>query len=101
MKLWKLPKIEGSVLNYGVPPLWPTYAGEKRTTFAKAYGIKVRYYWELFGEHVKNLGTLCLGTPLRSATQQGRPLHSMLQLLIGCMEILFLKLAATIFCLDL
>jgi len=35
-----------------------TYIGERRTTFAKAYGIKVRCYWELFGEHVGNLGTL-------------------------------------------
>jgi hypothetical protein len=29
-----------------------------RTTFAKAYGINVRCYWELFEEHVRNLGTL-------------------------------------------
>jgi hypothetical protein len=26
----------------GVPFLWPTYIGERRTTLAKAYGIKVR-----------------------------------------------------------
>jgi hypothetical protein len=47
--------------------LWPTYIyrGERRTTFAKAYrikakayGIKVRWYWELFEEHVRNLGIL-------------------------------------------
>jgi hypothetical protein len=30
-----------------------------RTTFAKAYGIKLKCYWKLFGEHVRNLGTLC------------------------------------------
>ncbi len=35
----------------------------KRTTFAKEYEIKVRCYWELFGEHVRNLGTLCFDTP--------------------------------------
>jgi len=58
-KLWRLPKIEGSILKYRVPPLWPTYVGERRTTFVKAFGIKVRCYWELFGEHVRNLGTLC------------------------------------------
>jgi hypothetical protein len=58
-KLWRLPKIEGSILKYRVPPLWPTYIGERRTTFVKAFGIKVRCYWELFGEHVRNLGTLC------------------------------------------
>jgi hypothetical protein len=32
--------------------------------------------------------------------KKGGPLHSMTRLLIGCMEILFLKLAATIFGLD-
>jgi hypothetical protein len=38
-----------------VPPLWPSYIGERRTTFAKAYGIKVRCY----GEHVvKHIGKL-------------------------------------------
>jgi hypothetical protein len=29
------------------------YIGERRTTFAKAYGIKVRCYLELFGKHVR------------------------------------------------
>jgi len=54
-KLWRLLKIEGSVLMYIVPPLGPTYIGERRTTFAKAYGIKVRC---LNGEHIGNpLGT--------------------------------------------
>jgi hypothetical protein len=56
----QLPKIKCSILKYRVvPPLWPTYVGEKRTTIAKAYRIKIRYYWELFGEHIRNLGTLC------------------------------------------
>jgi hypothetical protein len=50
MKLWKLQNIEGSILKYEVPPLWPSYIDERRTTFAKAYGIKVRCYRELFGE---------------------------------------------------
>jgi len=40
MKLWRLP--------FKVPPLWPTYVGERRTKFAKADGIKARCYWELF-----------------------------------------------------
>jgi len=52
-------KREGSILKYRVTSLWLTYIGEKRTTFALANGIKVRCYWELFGEHVRNLGTLC------------------------------------------
>jgi hypothetical protein len=62
MKLWRLPKIPGSILKYRVPPLWPTYIGERRTTFAKAYGMKVTCYgehvggthWEL-GEYIGNL----------------------------------------------
>jgi hypothetical protein len=40
-----------------IPPLYPTYIGERKTPFAKTYGVKVRCYWELFGEHVENLGT--------------------------------------------
>jgi hypothetical protein len=48
-----------SILKYRVPPLWPTYVDERRTKFAKSYEIKVRCYWELFGEHVRNWRTLC------------------------------------------
>jgi hypothetical protein len=36
-------------------PLWPTYIGEKGRTLGKTYGIKVRCYWEHFGNI---LGTL-------------------------------------------
>jgi hypothetical protein len=32
-----------------VSSVWPTYIGERRTAFAKAYGINVRWYWEPFG----------------------------------------------------
>jgi len=53
MKLWRL--IEDSILKYRVPPLWPTYIGERKTTFAKAYEIKVRCY---VGEHIGNLGNI-------------------------------------------
>jgi len=94
--LWKnetmeASRIKGSILKYGVPPLWPSYIGERRTTFAKTYGIKVRCYWELFEEHIWNLGTVCFEpTPM---TRE----HSMTRLLIGCMEIIFLKLAGTSF----
>jgi hypothetical protein len=55
MKLWRLPKIECSILKHRVPPLWPSYIGERRTTFAKAYGIKVRWYGEHVGEHLGDL----------------------------------------------
>jgi len=58
MKLWRLLKIEGSVLMYMVPPLRPTYIGES----AKAYGLKVKcLYGEHVGEHIVNLGNI-LGT---------------------------------------
>jgi hypothetical protein len=35
--------------------LWPIYIGERRTTFAKAYGIKQRCYWERVEEHSENM----------------------------------------------
>ncbi len=58
MKLWRLLKIEGSVLVYIIPP-FSRHICEKRTTFAKAYGIKERYLnGEHVGEHIGNpLGT--------------------------------------------
>jgi len=56
MKLWRLPEIEGLfILKCRVPALCPTYIGERRTTFAKAYGIKVRCYGEHVEEHIGNL----------------------------------------------
>jgi hypothetical protein len=76
MKLSRLLKIEGKfILKHRVPPLWPTYIHETRTTFAKA-GIKVRCYWELFGEHIKNLRTFALRNclpPLHPQEQKGGP----------------------------
>jgi hypothetical protein len=51
------PEIAGSISKYRVLPLWPSYIGERRITFAKAYGIKVRRYGEHVGEQVGNLGT--------------------------------------------
>ncbi len=48
--------MEGSILKYRVPPLWPTYIGGKEdNNFAKAYEIKVRCYGEHVGEHIENL----------------------------------------------
>jgi len=62
MKQQRLLKIEGSVLMYIGPPLWPGFIGERRTIFAKAYGMKVRcLYGEHVGEHIVNLGNI-LGT---------------------------------------
>jgi hypothetical protein len=57
-KLWRLCKTEPSILKYRVSPLWPSYIGEMRTTFAKAYGIKVRCYGEHVGEHTWNEGKM-------------------------------------------
>ncbi len=55
LKLWRLPKIKGYILKYRVPPLWSTYIGERRTTFAKAYGIIVKCYGKHIGENIENL----------------------------------------------
>jgi hypothetical protein len=55
MKLWRLPKLDGSILKNGVFPIWPRYIGEEMTRFAKAYGIKVRCYGEHVGEHIESL----------------------------------------------
>ncbi len=35
-----------------------SYIGERRTTFAKAYGIKVRCYGEYVGEHLGKFGNI-------------------------------------------
>jgi len=47
MKLWRFLKIEGSVLMYIVPPLWPTYIGES----AKAYKSEVLIWGTYWGTH--------------------------------------------------
>jgi hypothetical protein len=39
-------------------------------------------------------------TPSPTRKKKGSPVYSMTRLLIGCMEIIFLKLVATIFGLD-
>ncbi len=48
-------------MRYRVPPLWTTYTSESRTTFAKAYVIKVRCYGEHVEQHIGNLVNM-LGT---------------------------------------
>jgi len=46
-------------LMYKGLPLWPSYIGERRIIFAKAYGMKVRcLYGEHVGEHIVNLGNI-------------------------------------------
>jgi hypothetical protein len=75
LKLWRLLKIEVSILKYRVPPHRPTYIRERRTTFAKAFGIKARCYWELFEEHVRNMGTLYFDHPHPQKPKKKKALH--------------------------
>jgi hypothetical protein len=56
MKLWRLPKIKGFILIYRIHPLWPTYINERKTTLTKAYGIKMKCYWEFLGGTHQKLG---------------------------------------------
>jgi hypothetical protein len=42
-------KVLFSRLKYEMPPLWPNYVSEKRTTLCKVHLIKVWWYWEHFG----------------------------------------------------
>jgi hypothetical protein len=59
---FELLSIEGYILKYIVPPLWPSYIGERRITFAKAYGIKSWCYGEhvgdIFGTHWELKGNI-------------------------------------------
>ncbi len=55
LKTKELPQNGRFILNCRVPSLWPTYLGERRTTFAKAYELKVRCYGEHVGEHIGKL----------------------------------------------
>jgi hypothetical protein len=100
-------------------PTAHTTIDEKSTTFAKAYGIKVRCYGEHVEEHIGNLmgtnskfkvnivGTHCergknekqsfpLPPKLQRKKKQGT-LSACLGLPIGCMKFLFPKEFVTIF----
>jgi hypothetical protein len=81
-------------------------SGERRTTFAKAYGMKPRGYWGFFGEHVRNMGTYwelvedMMGTHWEhdgTKEKKSRHFECMLSLPIGCTKFLFPKLFVTIF----
>jgi hypothetical protein len=71
MKLWKLLTIEGSVLMYIGSPLRPGYTGERRTIFAKAYGMKVRCLGTRWGTYWEPIGNL-EGTPWEHVGKQGK-----------------------------
>jgi hypothetical protein len=51
-------------LKFKVLALLPRYIGERRTTFAKANGIKVRCYGEHVGKHIGNKGKMGKKNPL-------------------------------------
>ncbi len=75
-----MEEIQASVLKYRVPPLQPTYTCERRMTFAKAYGTQLER---------KN--------PTPPIRKKGGPIHFIMWLLIGCMEIFFLKFGCPYF----
>jgi len=56
-EIMKTPKTEGFSLNFTVPPFWPTYIGERRTPFFKAYKSEEvwRKCWGKYWEPIGNL----------------------------------------------
>jgi hypothetical protein len=111
MKLWRLPKIECSILKYSVPSLWPTYIGEKEDNICQRIWDKSEVlgrtclgtHWEL-EEHSGNL----MGTrekwkqkpspcPKTWKEKKQGTLSACLGLPIGCMNFLFPKEFVTIF----
>ncbi len=111
-KLWRLLKTEGYILKHRVHFLWGTYqelgnsllwTTPQTKFFYKMLAWKV--YWAHSPSRKWNSGQSTLHTkhnwkeknpPPPTYKKKRRPLHSRTQLLKGCMEILFLKLAATI-----
>jgi hypothetical protein len=52
MKVWGLLKIEGSILNYRVHPLLPTYIGEKEDNICQSIWYKSEVLWKTcWGTH--------------------------------------------------
>jgi hypothetical protein len=39
-----------------IVPLWPIHRGERKTTFAKTYGVKKRWSWERVEKYSKEHG---------------------------------------------
>jgi hypothetical protein len=88
MKLWKLPKIEGFLLKYGVPSLWPVIWVVKGGQHLPKHAWKGDYLlskWKvnsgqstLHTKHNLQKKIPFLSTPSTPPTRQkGRPLHSL------------------------
>jgi hypothetical protein len=73
-EIMEKPQNKCFILKDRGPSLWPIYIGERRTTFAKAYGIKVRCYWELFGGTCQELGNSLLSCPHPSQNKKKKSL---------------------------
>ncbi len=72
----RYPQNKRFILKYRVSSLQPIYINEKRTIFAKAYGIKVMCYWDFFLGNV--LGTwelFALRTPKPQPGKKNSPTH--------------------------
>jgi len=116
LKQWRLPRIKGYILKYRVPPLWPTYIGEKENNICQSIWGKSevlwRTYWGIYWEPDGNLlqtqkehGANTLGTreswkqilPATKLKRKKSTFSACLGLLIGSMKFLFPKEFVTIF----
>ncbi len=97
-KTIKAPQIEGSILKYRVPP-------PLGTLICQELGNSLLWHPHPFLQIL--IKKTSMESPLSKWTVNSRqsthkkkkewPLHTIMQLFIGCMEILFLKLAANYF----
>ncbi len=95
MELWRLPRVRGSNLKFFLLlPLAQVYRWKEDNICQSIWDQK----WSAIGNSLgtcQELGNSFLWPP-PYPQEKREALHSMTRLLIGCMEILFLKLGATI-----
>jgi hypothetical protein len=59
LKLWRLPKIKVYISKYRVPPLWPTYIGEKEDNICQTIWDKSEVLWRTcWGTHWEFKGNI-------------------------------------------